>query len=122
MNARLIKRLALLSLAVCLLCVCTCISESYSAFTMRLLHYDGDVVIEDASGEARFVLANVRFNSGEAMRTGPGGSASVALDDTKIVTLDEGFNVHAVAGNLAGKAVVKIIKTRGSFQFVSPCR
>ena len=94
MNARMIKRLALVGLAVCLLCACTCIGESYSASTMRLLRYDGDVVIEDASGSSRFVLANVRFSSGEAMRTGTGASASVALDDTKIVTLDENSRVE----------------------------
>ena len=63
-------------------------AESYSAQSMRLLRYDGDVIIEDASGEPRFVTENVRFASGEAMRTGEDSHASVGLDDTKIVTLD----------------------------------
>ncbi|MBR5750832.1 MAG: FecR domain-containing protein, partial [Clostridia bacterium] len=64
-------------------------SESYSANTMRLMRHDGDVVIEDTAGNARFVMDNVRFASGEAMRTGAGSSASVSLDSTKIVSLDE---------------------------------
>ena len=64
-------------------------AESYSASTMRLLHYEGTVEIEDVGGEPRFVMENVRFSSGEAMRTGEASLASVGLDDSKIVTLDE---------------------------------
>ena len=74
--------------------------ESYSASTMRLLKYNGDVVIEDAEGNPRFVMENVRFASGEAMKTGKGASASVNLDSTKIVTLDEQSRVEfALNGN-----------------------
>ena len=62
--------------------------ESYAATTMRLLRYNGAVQIFDVSGAPRFLLENVRFASGESMETGEDGSASVALDDSKIVTLD----------------------------------
>ncbi len=79
--------------ALCLLLAALSVSslalgESYSASTMRLLRYEGEVTIEDAGGNSRFVLPNVRFSSGEAMKTGEGSSASVSLDATKIVTLD----------------------------------
>ena len=63
-------------------------AESYEAGTMRLLRFDGDVEILDADGFPRFVLENVRFASGETLRTGEDSRASVSMDDSKIVTLD----------------------------------
>ncbi len=63
--------------------------ESYSASAMRLLRYNGTVQIFDVSGAPRFLLENVRFASGEAMETGEDGTASVSLDDSKIVSLDK---------------------------------
>ena len=69
-------------------------AENYSASTMRLLHYEGTVEIEDAGGAPRFVMENVRFSSGEAMRTGEASLASVGLDESKIVTLDEKSRVE----------------------------
>ena len=69
------------------------LAESYTATTMRLLHYEGDVQIEDASGNPRFIMENARFDSGEAMTTGADGIASVGLDDSAIVTLDNNTRV-----------------------------
>ena len=86
--------LALVASIVLLIAFGTVLSESYSASTMRLLHYEGDVQIEDASGQSRFVMENVRFSSGEAMRTGEGSNASVSLDPGKILTLDEKSRVE----------------------------
>lgn len=63
--------------------------SSYDASTMRLLRHDGTVQIYDVSGAPRFLLDNVRFASGEAMETGEDGTASVSLDDSKIVSLDK---------------------------------
>ena len=77
-------------------------AEDYEAGTMRLLRYDGDVQILDVTGVPRFVLENVRFDSGEALLTGEAATASVSMDDTKIVTLDE--NIKSVA-DLKGKNV-----------------
>ena len=88
MDSCIVRRLFLILVALCLICAGTAFGESYEASTMRLLRYEGDVVIEDASGNPRFVLENVRFNSGEAMKTGENSSASVSLDATKILTLD----------------------------------
>ena len=59
-------------------------AERYEAGTMRLLRFDGDVEILDASGLPRFVLENVRFASGETLRTGEESIASVSLDDSKM--------------------------------------
>ena len=62
--------------------------EEYDSNTMRLLRHEGTVEILNPEGEPRFVLENVRFESGETLQTGEDGTASVGLDDTKIVTLD----------------------------------
>ena len=87
MSKRMIKTAALILLAA-LFFLSSALGESYEATTMRLLRYDGSVEILDASGNARFVMENARFNSGESMQTGSASSASVGLDSTKIVTLD----------------------------------
>lgn len=84
---RLIVLLAALILA--LLPLCGALAEDYTAQTMRLLHYEGEVEILDANGKPRFVMENARFKSGEAMRTGEASTASVSLDATKIVTMDQ---------------------------------
>jgi hypothetical protein len=68
-------------------------TETYTASTMRLLHYEGSVEIEDASGESGLVMENIRFNSGDSLHTGTDSSASVGLDSTKIVSLDEQTSV-----------------------------
>ena len=73
---------------------CALAAESYEAGTMRLLRYEGSVEILDPEGLSRFVLENVRFASGESLRTGEDGMASVGLDDTKIVTLDSSSQVE----------------------------
>ena len=86
--------LLLLALALCL--VPAGAEDSYEAGTMRLLRYGGSVEILDPAGAPRFVLENVRFASGESLRTGEDGSASVGLDDSKIVTLDAATRVQFV--------------------------
>ena len=87
-SKRLIVLLAALLLA--LLPMCGALAEDeYSAQSMRLLHYEGEVEILDANGKPRFVMENARFKSGEAMRTGEASTASVSLDATKIVTMDQ---------------------------------
>ena len=58
------------------------------ANTMRLLRVEGTVNIEDTKGGSKPVIDNIRFQSGDALSTGKDGLASVGLDDTKIVTLE----------------------------------
>ena len=74
--------------------VCVVMTQGYYATTMRLLRVEGTVNIEDANGNPRSVLENVRFSSGEALSTGSDGLASVGLDDTKIVTLESDSRVE----------------------------
>ena len=54
---------------------------------MRLLKIEGTVNIEDSRGGSKPVLDNIRFQSGDALNTGADGLASVGLDNTKIITL-----------------------------------
>lgn len=61
--------------------------SGYLANTMRLLRVEGTVKIESANGGSKPVINNIRFQSGDALSTGADGLASVGLDDTKIVTL-----------------------------------
>ena len=70
--------------------------ESYSAKVIRLLHYEGEVGIEDASGSSAFMMENIRLSSGQALITGPESSASVGLDDSRIVTLDADTRVEFI--------------------------
>jgi cell division septation protein DedD len=62
--------------------------NSLLANTMRLLRVEGTVNIEDTKGSSKPVIDNIRFQSGDALSTGKDGLASVGLDDTKIVTLE----------------------------------
>ena len=84
-------KVILVCAAVLLIAAIVCIAMSarkgYLAKTMRLLHFEGSVNIEDGRGEAKPVTNNIRFQSGDALSTGSDGIASVGLDDTKIVTL-----------------------------------
>ena len=63
-------------------------AESHSANEMRLQNYEGEVYLLDEDGNARSLMENVRFNSGESLSTGAKAMASVSLDATKILTLD----------------------------------
>ncbi len=98
MKTRFLKQLALVAAAAVLALAGfgTALSEEYTAGTMRLLHYEGTVEIENAAGSPRFVMENVRFGSGEAMRTGESSMASVGLDDSKILTMDAESRVEFI--------------------------
>ena len=61
--------------------------NAYLANTMRLLRVEGTVNIENGDGGTKPVIDNIRFQSGDALNTGADGLASVGLDDSKIVTL-----------------------------------
>lgn len=61
--------------------------SGYLANTMRLLRVEGTVNIESSNGGSKPVIDNIRFQSGDALNTGSDGLASVGLDNSKIVTL-----------------------------------
>ena len=69
-------------------------NNRYLATTMRLLRVEGTVNIEDSTGATKPVIDNIRFQSGDALSTGSDGLASVGLDDTKIVTLENDSRVE----------------------------
>ncbi|MBO4682136.1 MAG: FecR domain-containing protein [Clostridiales bacterium] len=77
---------AIVIVAAAVLCIVFA-RRGYVATTMRLIRVEGAVNIEDAKGATKPVMANVRFQSGDALNTGADGLASVGLDNTKIVTL-----------------------------------
>ena len=97
------------------------LADSYTSTTMRLLRFEGTVEIEDASGKPRAVMENARFSSGESMKTAAASSASVGLDEGRIVTLDEKSHVEfkkqdgAVAMNLTeGKIFLDVSEKLGA--------
>lgn len=75
------------------------INSKYLATTMRLLRVEGTVNIEDSSGSVKPVIDNIRFQSGDALSTGDDGLASVGLDDTKIVTLENNSRAEFIKNN-----------------------
>ena len=73
--------------------------RGYLATTMRLLRVEGTVNIEDSNGRVKPVIDNIRFQSGDALSTGSDGLASVGLDDTKIVTLQNDSRAEFIKRN-----------------------
>ena len=97
------------------------LADSYTSTTMRLLRFEGTVEIEDASGKPRAVMENARFSSGESMKTAAASTASVGLDEGRIVTLDEKSRVEfqkqdgAVSMNLTeGKIFLDVSEKLGA--------
>jgi hypothetical protein len=78
---------AAVALIVAVVVVAVLSRNGYIATTMRLLRVEGTVTIEDSKGGIKPVIDNIRFQSGDALSTGSDGLASVGLDDTKIITL-----------------------------------
>ena len=108
MKTSFVRKMAALFVS-CLLAFTVCgvsLTEEYSAQTMRLTHYEGNVEILNPSGEPRFVMENVRFASGEAIRTDVESFASVSLDATKIVTMDQ--LTHVEFTKEGGRIVMKL--------------
>ncbi|MBR5360506.1 MAG: FecR domain-containing protein, partial [Lachnospiraceae bacterium] len=60
----------------------------YRATTMRLLRMEGTVNLEE-NGKSKTVIDNLRLKSGNAINTESASLASIGLDETKIVTMDE---------------------------------
>ena len=65
------------------------LNSGIRATTMRLLRMEGIVTLEDINGNEKSIVDNMRFTSGDALSTGEASLASIALDDHKIVTLEE---------------------------------
>ena len=82
------------------------------ATTMRLLKVEGTVNIEDASGTVKPVIDNIRFTRGDTISTGSDGLASIGLDDTKIVTLQNDSSAEFIKN---GKQIELKLKQGGVF-------
>ena len=59
-----------------------------SATTMRLLRIQGKVALE-SGGKKKDIIDNLKLNSGDVLSTEIASLASIALDDTKMITLEE---------------------------------
>ena len=77
---------AIIVVAIAVICFIV-FRNNMLANTMRLLRIQGTVNLEDSKGVTKPVIENLRFQSGDALNTGADGLASIGLDDTKIVTL-----------------------------------
>lgn len=89
--SRLKKTLAVVIAAALIIGVIAIIflNNSIRATSMRLLRMEGIVTLEDINGNEKSLVDNMRFSNGDAISTGAASLASIALDDHKIVTLDE---------------------------------
>ena len=65
------------------------LSGRYFASTMRLERMEGTVRLEDEKGKEQETAGGMRFRSGNALRTGSSSLASISLDRSKLITLDE---------------------------------
>lgn len=73
---------------------------SLRATSMRLLRMEGTVKLYDADNNEKTLVDNMRFTSGDSISTGFASLASIALDDNKIVTLDENSRAQVLkSGN-----------------------
>ena len=86
-KVKVILSCAAVLLIAAIVCIAVFARKRYLANTMRLLRFEGTVNIEDGRGGSKPVTGNIRFQSGDSLNTGADGIASVGLDDTKIVTL-----------------------------------
>ena len=62
--------------------------DRIKASTMRLLRIVGEVTLEDGK-KKKTIIDNLRLADGNALSTGSESLASVGLDDTKIISLEE---------------------------------
>lgn len=61
--------------------------KNLQAKTMRIVRTGGTVRLEQTEGPTKNVTKKTRFQSGDSVLTGTDGSATVEMDDTKIITL-----------------------------------
>ncbi len=58
------------------------------ATTMRMLRMEGTVTLEE-NGKFKTIIDNLRLKSGDALNTEVESLASISLDETKVITMDE---------------------------------
>ncbi len=87
--------------------------KDLTATTMRMLKQQGIVKLYDRDQKEISIKENLRLNSGNSLKTEVESLAGVALDDTKMVTIDELTNIIV---NQDGKKLA-IDLTEGSLFF-----
>ncbi|MBR4163249.1 MAG: FecR domain-containing protein, partial [Solobacterium sp.] len=83
------------------------LTDKSTAATMHILDYNGTVEIEDASGTSRAVTENMGINNEETIHTGELSSASIGVDDSKTVFMDENSRVQFVRNEKETKLTLK---------------
>ena len=83
------KRLKLVAMVVvAALIVTSCGKDKLSANTMRMLKHEGIVKLFDANNKELTLSDNLRLNSGSSVLTEAKSLAGLALDDTKMLTIE----------------------------------
>lgn len=88
------KKIPIIATVAALLIICAVLvvfflqKNRIKATTMRLLRIVGEVTLEDGK-KKKTILDNLRLNDGNALSTEAESLASVGLDDTKIISIEE---------------------------------
>lgn len=88
------KKIPIIATVTALLIICAVLvvfflqKNRIKATTMRLLRIVGEVTLEDGK-KKKTILDNLRLNDGNALSTETESLASVGLDDTKIISIEE---------------------------------
>lgn len=88
------KKIPIIATVTALLIICAVLvvfflqKNRIKATTMRLLRIVGEVTLEDGK-KKKTILDNLRLNDGNALSTEAESLASVGLDDTKIISIEE---------------------------------
>ena len=82
------KRIISVLLVLSMICTCFAGCKKVEATTMRLIRYEGKVNLEE-NGKRKSIKENIRLNSGNELETSYFSSATIGLDDVKIVSMDQ---------------------------------
>ena len=90
--------------------------DKISATTMRLLRIQGKVNLE-SGGKKKDIIDNLKLNSGDVLSTETASLASIALDDTKMITLEESSEAEF---NQDGKKLDLNLKKGSLYSLLQP--
>ena len=88
--------LCIVAVVVIALAVAGILLSRRMAVSMRILRLEGDVRLQTEDGSSRTVTNNLRLQSGNALITAAESLASIGLDKTKIVTLQENSSAEVL--------------------------
>ena len=82
------KRIIAMTVLLSMLCAMLSGCKRLEATTMRILGFEGKVVLEE-NGKNKKIKENIRLNSGNELLTSYFSTATIGLDDAKIVSMDQ---------------------------------